>query len=323
MSYAEHEVAAIATAIKGLGAELLEVVADGGTPVAPLTAALAYAHHGWAVFPLHTPTGMSLRPCSCNQPNCQSVGKHPRTAKGLHAASLDPEQIHTWWRMWPQANVGIATGAASGLVVLDVDPRHGGQQSIATLEALVGPLPGTVTASTGTGWHLYYEHHRNPTWPTPCRGSAFGAELPGLDIRGDGGYVVAPPSVHVSGRSYTWAGSWRGQLAPWPLTLMWRHQLPPTAVPQPRYTRPPELWSVPRSVNALAGAARIVRTAAEGNRNNCLNWAAWCLAARVLEGALPEEFVREELITAALQAGLTTLEAKRTIASAFRAGGVR
>ena len=112
-----------------------------------IEAALRYITLGWKVFPLH-----SLRngACTCGNPECTSPGKHPRTTHRLKDATTDPEQVHAWWEQWPDANIGIAPGAESGLVVVDVDPRHRG-----TLEAL-GDLPPTLTVRTGGGgWHLY------------------------------------------------------------------------------------------------------------------------------------------------------------------------
>lgn len=111
------------------------------------------------------------------------------------AASAD--QIRRWWRRWPQANVGVVTGAVSGLVVLDVDPRHGGDDSLADLEAVHGPLPPSVESLTGGGGrHLYFCH---PGTTVLCRSIA-----PGLDVKGDGGVVICPPSVHTSGHAYAW-----------------------------------------------------------------------------------------------------------------------
>ena len=107
------------------------------------------------------------------------------------------EQIRRWGRRWPDANVGVVTGAVSGLVVLDVDPRHGGGDSLAVLEGIHGVIPHTVESLTGGGGqHLYFRH---PGTVIPCRSIA-----PGLDIKGDGGLVVSPPSTHISGRLYGW-----------------------------------------------------------------------------------------------------------------------
>jgi len=100
--------------------------------------------------------------------------------------------------------VGIATGPESGLVVLDVDPRHRGDDTLAELESQHGKLPDTVEALTGGGGrHIFFEHPRTAVT------NSVAALGPGLDIRGGSGYVVAPPSVHASGRTYEWEGSSR------------------------------------------------------------------------------------------------------------------
>src|SRR3954468_24768513 len=91
-----------------------------------LPAALGYVSRGWGVFHCHTPT---LDGCSCGRPACPSPGKHPRTRNGVHDATTDRATVAAWWRRWPQANVGVATGDPSGPVVIDIDPRHGGGQA--------------------------------------------------------------------------------------------------------------------------------------------------------------------------------------------------
>ncbi len=166
-------------------------------PVTPLDHALAYAERGWTVIPLHTATG---RGCSCARLHrCTSPGKHPRTQHGLEDGSRDPEQIRTWWGRWPKANVGIVTGAVSGLIVLDIDADKGGFQSLDDMQTEHEQLEDTLTVNTGGGGrHFYFAH---PGTPIGNRGRM----RPGIDFRGDGGYVVAPPSNHQSGRSYEWA----------------------------------------------------------------------------------------------------------------------
>ena len=169
------------------------------TPTA--RAALALAERGFAVFPLHTPDKRETGGCSCRDRECTSVGKHPRTMKGLHDASTDPEQIRKWWGIWPAANIGIATGreipGGGYLAVLDIDPRNDGDSSVEELEQKHGPLPVTVTVRTGGGgWHHYFSS------PEPVRSRKDLA--PGIDLKAVGGYVVAPPSVHASGSLYEW-----------------------------------------------------------------------------------------------------------------------
>ena len=125
--------------------------------------------------------------------------------------------VRRWFACWPDANIGVVTGSISGLVVLDVDPGHGGGESLARLEAIHGPLPFTVSAVTGGGGrHVYFRH---PDGEVRNRVGI----APGLDLRGDGGYVVAPPSVHPSGRPYAWEPSGspdEAALAPIPAWLL-------------------------------------------------------------------------------------------------------
>lgn len=129
--------------------------------------------------------------------NCSSPGKHPRTGNGLLSATTDLDQIARWWDDYPNANIGLVTGKISGVFVLDVD----GETGIASMAALAEryePLPPTRTIRTGGGRH-YYFRHPGVKIRTVAR---FCSDLPGLDSRGDGGYVVAPPSLHISGRRY-------------------------------------------------------------------------------------------------------------------------
>jgi hypothetical protein len=110
--------------------------------------------------------------------------------------------IARWWRRWPCANVGIATGPRSGIVVLDVDPRHAGDVTLAQHERSLGALPDTVVAETGGGgWHVYFIAPDD---------ALVGAFPPGVDVKHVGGYVVAPPSTHWTGGVYRW----RAECAP-------------------------------------------------------------------------------------------------------------
>lgn len=168
-------------------------------------AALAYAAAGLRVFPLHTPQPDGT--CDCNRV-CGSSGKHPRTRNGVHDATSDPDRIRHWWGLWPHANVGVATGG--GLVVLDVDEATGGFHAITALEAEHGELSPTWAVETGgNGLHLWFAVPPGHT----VRNSA-SALGPGLDVRGEGGYVVAPPSLHASGKRYQWAAAWRPGAVP-------------------------------------------------------------------------------------------------------------
>jgi hypothetical protein len=144
-------------------------------------AAFDYAARGWSVIPI------------------EARGKRPIVAwQAFQQRISTPEEIRDWFRRWPHANVAIVTGAVSGLVVLDIDPQHGGAPSLAELESMHDRLPLTVeTATGGGGRHLYFLHPRGVV-----RNKV--GLAPGIDVRGDGGCVVAPPSTHPSGRRYTW-----------------------------------------------------------------------------------------------------------------------
>jgi hypothetical protein len=144
-------------------------------------AALDYVARGWSVIPI------------------EPRGKRPLVAwLEFQDRRATAAEIAGWFGRWPDANVGIVTGALSGLVVLDVDARHGGAQSLAALETAHGPLPLTLAVATGGGGrHLYFSH------PGGVVHNKVGL-APGIDLRADGGCVVAPPSMHPSGRRYAW-----------------------------------------------------------------------------------------------------------------------
>jgi putative DNA primase/helicase len=166
-------------------------------------AARGYAARGINVFPLHfaTARGGTLM-CSCGNPGCGSnAAKHPyaRLApRGLLNATIDRRLIDRWWGPGVPYNIGIRAGKPSGIVAVDVDPRHGGDETLADLERRFGALPLTWRFLTGGGGeHILFRHNGNQL-RNDC-GQALGA---GIDFRGDGGYVVAPPSRYVSGRFY-------------------------------------------------------------------------------------------------------------------------
>ena len=162
-----------------------------------------YSELGLAVLPLHFPVhGRDGSVCSCGGSNCPSPAKHPvghLAPNGTKNATLEPPVIEGWFKEAPW-NIGIVTGTKSGIIVADVDPRHGGDESIARLEQENGPLPTTWQFLTGSGGqHLLFRH---PGGMVPNSAGKLGS---GLDIRGDGGYIVAPPSQHMSGRPYAFS----------------------------------------------------------------------------------------------------------------------
>ena len=281
------------------------------TARSPLEAALVYAAAGWAVLPV---AGMGAGGCGCRRA-CQSPGKHPIVRHGVHDATTDPVLIREWWRRSPGANVGIATGASSGLVVLDVDLPRGGRESLRTVVAHGRGLPRTLRARTGGGGlHLFYVAPRGVHVPNAAgRLPGLADPLPGIDLRGDGGYVVAPPSLHASGKRYGWD---RRAIAP----------LPAWAWPPPPPTRhltdstPLTAGATAYGAAALADELQRVRRLVVGERNDGLNRAAFCLGRLVGGGELAEGLVNEALLCAALTVGLSQREAEATIRSGLRAG---
>ena len=195
----------------------------------PVEAALAYIARGWPVFPVAwvaSPDG----PCACRSgASCTHPAKHPLVPGGTSSATTDRSHVLDWWRHWPAAGIGLVTGARSGLAVLDVDPRHGGS-GVARRSARFGRRPR--------------DSHRPDRGRRPAPLLAIGdarrvpntagrlpalGEAAGLDIRGEGGYVVAPPSSHRSGNRYLWLA---GTAGPAPLPA-WLQRPSPTTTARP------------------------------------------------------------------------------------------
>ena len=164
--------------------------------------ALEYAAHGWAVIPLQ---GIDGGQCTCAKVDCSSPGKHPIPSNGSKAATIDVAEIRAWWAAHPNANIGIATGAKSGIIVIDVDhgPDKSGYASLEALQTENGIIPQQMCVRTGSGGlHIYLSAPGQE-----IRNSA-SALAPNIDVRGEGGYVVAPPSLHLSGKLYVWENTY-------------------------------------------------------------------------------------------------------------------
>lgn len=191
--------------------------------------ALNYAADGFAVFPVYEPERHhSGLVCSCGKPECR--GKHPRTINGVSDATTDAEIIKGWWTKWPDASIGIATGAKSGLAVVDLD----GLEGILSGHRL--GLSSSVCALTGNGKQLFYAD-------TEAKMKNSVKKLaPGVDTRGNGGYIVVPPSLHPNGKSYRWQTTAlkRGLLTTLPSLLA----LPPNSstIQPANYPVKPENW---------------------------------------------------------------------------------
>jgi Bifunctional DNA primase/polymerase, N-terminal len=154
--------------------------------------ALKYADLGLYVVPLHTIVNGH---CSCGSGvDCPRPGKHPRTRHGVNDATTDRDQINAWWAEWPDANVGIAPGRDRNLLVLDIDPRHGGNKRLKRLTRKLGALPDTVIAKTGGGGrHLFFKH---PSFKVrkDNAGKLLGR---GIDVLSDGYVIRSRPTRRV------------------------------------------------------------------------------------------------------------------------------
>ncbi len=172
-----------------------------------LEEAIGYLGRGWSVVPGHT---VGDDGCSCRQLDCDRPGKHPRVRWADFQLRLATEnELRYWWTRWPESNVIVITGEISGIVAVDIDPRHGGDEAWAAW-CRRAPMPRTPTSLTGgSGQHLIFQHPslevRNTiNMLSPGKGEDGKARESGVDFRGDGGYIVAPPSRHSSGRTYEW-----------------------------------------------------------------------------------------------------------------------
>lgn len=254
------------------------------TDIDPGGWALRYAASGLPVLAVHT---IRDGRCTCGHADCVSPGKHPFTAHGKDDATTDVEQVTEWWRRWPWANVGIRPPA--GVIVLDVDPRHGGASALLNLTRQHGQLPQTLTARTGGGGFHIWLAYGGRTRGHLCRG---------VDVKNNGGHLVAPPSQHISGGRYEWVTGL------------------PTA-PAPRWVRrildPPRPVTVPvaRIGGRIDGLVRYVTEAPEGERNKRLYWAA----CRAHESGLDTA----PLVAAAVAGGLPERGAQNTADSATKA----
>ncbi|WP_205447377.1 bifunctional DNA primase/polymerase [Candidatus Frankia alpina] len=274
-------------------------------------AALFYAGLGWPVVPVASPDAAVVRP-----------GKQPLVRDWPSAASTSPGQIKDWWRRWPDANVGIVTGPRSGLGVLDLDVDKGGVASLSALESRVGCLPGTVTVVTGSGGvHLYYRH---PGVPLLSAADVYGL---GLDVRGDGGLVVAPPSRHPCGHRYAWVGGVHGLcrealaecLADWPVGQLARLNRPLTSSSSPTEPPPrlhpvvgrvvPEAHRAARAEAILRGLYEQIASRPRGQRARTVYWAGARVAEHAAAGVLAVEQAMPVLVSAGVAAGLTVSEA--------------
>jgi hypothetical protein len=257
---------------------------------------------GFAVFPLAAGRKTPLK------------GSH-----SFYEASVDCDVARARWRKHPRANIAVATGIRSDIWALDVDPKHDGTRSLKELIAEHGKLPLTVAAVTPSkGFHLWWR------WPEsgPEIRDSVGRIGPGLDARGEGGYIIAPPSRLVDGRGYAWVRSpFDHELADAPDWLI-KLTMPPKreASPEPK----PLSGDIDNYVaSAIADELRQLARARQGTRNDQLNRAAFAIAGLSKGGYVPQDWAFAKLEAIAVEIGLPLPEARATIRSAFLAARPR
>jgi hypothetical protein len=281
-------------------------------PSALLRRALATADDGWPVFP------------------CDPITKGPLVSGGLHGATRDADVIRRWWGRHAQAMIGVPTGALSAFWVLDLDrddqTGKDGRAALAQLEREHDPLPATVSVWTPRGGlHLYFKW--SPGFPVR---NSVGQLGPGIDVRGEGGYVIVPPSVRADGSEYRFenpTGLFEiAEAPPWLVHLACN---PPARVR--RASRPTPLLGTDRigatdpRTRAYVEAAvdaelALVRTAPPGIRNDQLNRSAFSLGQFVGAGLLEGAFARGALIDAASSCGLVRDDGERSVARTIESG---
>lgn len=307
----------------------LQAIADGVPPPHPmkgpvrmrdtgplLAAALALAGEGLPVFLL----GRTKRPVA-NCPGCPKASERRRshdpqacpclTCHGFYAATTDPDRIAAMVAAIPRGLLAIRTGTASGIVVVDIDPRNGGK-------VLPDLMPPTRCVGTGDGgWHLYYRHP----------GGTLAAELhghPGIDIKADGGYVVAPPSIHPdTGRPYRWVGDRAVVEMPPPLLAACRPiEAPPAVTPRTGPTPTTNGRGISSPTALLQAHLDAVARAAVGHRRHAIYGAARGVARMVAAGVLTAADAYQVLYDAGVRAQQTHRDIHAAITGGFRAESV-
>ena len=261
-----------------------------------LSMALSIANHGWPVFP-------------CTK------DKKPRIENGFKSGSTNSDKIKAWWDKWPNASIGVPTGSTIGCFVLDVDLPDG-PISLSDLEKTHGPLPTTLEQRTGSGGRqLFFKMPPS----VDIRNSA-GKLGKNLDVRGNGGYVIVPPSGHPSGGNYAWIspkGTPPATPPKWLLDLVSKH--------------PPKQQTVSQNTPSSGNTSKYGRKTLEdectalamtgkGGRNQALNEAAFTIGQLVAGGEIHQTEAETALIDTALRTGLPETEARKTLASGLQAG---
>lgn len=286
---------------------------------------LRYLALGWSVIPLQAKGKLPESRLLPQVEDEVDPDKRKRSWKPYQTSAPTTEQVDIWWRN-PSLNVGIVTGQVSGIVVLDLD------NPTAIRTAYDWGIPQTPTVATGKGLHLYF---RAPEQVIGNRANF--ASVEGFDFRGEGGYVVAPPSLHPEGRTYEWLHSPEdvplAEMPKWLQTLLLPEAMSTlnTPVPEvdqgaPRPNLPPIGENAERSKYRYA-AEQTIRMELEhlaetrkGERNDQLNRSAFRLGQLIAVGDADETEIQNRLLAVAQDLGLSRHEAQATIASGLRAG---
>jgi putative DNA primase/helicase len=266
-----------------------------------LDAVMSYAARGWQVFP--------LKPQS----------KEPCTHRGFYDATSNPATLRRWFAQGFPYNVGIRTGTPSGVFIVDIDGKLGAV-NLRELMTKFGALPATLISTTGKGWHLWFRADGE----IPC---STGKISPGIDVRADGGYVVAPPSIHPNGKAYRWLNDLPPAPAPaWLIHLAQRKpSLPVTAappLPSPSWS-PIGIISASSAAYGLAALDREIERltlASSGNRNAELNRVSFRLHQLVAGQELHSEEVARQLIRATQANGLLAEDGLRQVQATIQSG---
>lgn len=309
-------------------------------PAVTAVAAMArtYVHAGWKVFPLwwiDPDTGRCAcpdgqRPLDDPKACVGSQGKHPLIKRGVNAASDNLGQVAKWWDRSPHAGIGIPAHG-NDLAIIDVDPYHGGDRSLQRLRTRLSDhgylWPGghagpgeTLTQVTGSGGRHYL--FTAPDGGIKNVAKAFGPDLPGLDTRGRGGYIVGAPTAHVTGGVYEWLNFF-ADAVPWPRQLTELMESPKIAPPSVMIdAQIPESFNNVERYVAVAVTVELeaLRSARKDGRNNQLNKAGYAIGRFVAAGQLDERVAYAELVAAGRACGLDEKEIPKSALSGLAAG---
>ena len=269
-----------------------------------LDIAMEYLDRGFSVIPL-TPGNKTPH-----------MGLLPRNSDGKPSWKCFQDRLPTgdevsgWFQTESGANLGIVTGQISGVVVQDIDEDAGLAEAHRQ-----GGIPDTPISQTGHGIHVFYQH---PGYQV----SNFCRRLPGMDLRGDGGYVVAPPSLHPDGHRYRWQVDLKTPFAPAPdwLVEAWTPDNTAEIVREALEGPPMAITSGRYGEVALRSELERLLKATNGSRNNMLVKGAFRMGQLIAEGRLTEEEVVQQMKLVAMQIGLPEREVDATLASGLNAG---